>query len=447
MNIRCWRLTGWLALSTVSCSDSSSSDDAHSSTIPSAQMQAPGGGTCRPDSDTDMAAEAAVGGGAAGASAAKTCPASAGVTYSTSLPVGVGYIDIPAPDDELPMHVAYLTFDDGPSDWTRDFLATLRSKGVHATFFVNAKNFKGDAGLDGTYQDENGQTVTYRDVLKETLDDGHAIGNHTVDHENLATISPDEAAAVLDDNERLVNQALVTAGGAPRPLGLIRPPYGSPWRVTATPLEDPVAQSLAVGGVVELRGFNVLWNITSSDSAEWAMDESPSRSEVKLTRNDSVTFAAKKERIKRGVLESRVVQEGRGAVVLLHDTHNTTRDVLPELIDGLVAKGYSFATIEDYVRGRFGRSSLELTPGPGLYDSCNADDLHSCADRTSDGPKVCGRMWRFYEGFGGAKQLGQPTTPFMQGDANGAWWQGFERGKIELHPENAAPCDAVLISS
>jgi hypothetical protein len=62
-------------------------------------------------------------------------------------PLGVGYQE---GDNPIPPRMAYLTFDDGPSEWTHQFLDILAQKGVKATFFVTAKQFKGEAGLEAT---------------------------------------------------------------------------------------------------------------------------------------------------------------------------------------------------------------------------------------------------------------------------------------------------------
>jgi len=61
--------------------------------------------------------------------------------------------------------VVALTFDDGPSDYTDDFLAVLREKDVPATFF------------------EVGQVMPGREeVMREILAQGSEIGDHTMDH-------------------------------------------------------------------------------------------------------------------------------------------------------------------------------------------------------------------------------------------------------------------------
>jgi peptidoglycan/xylan/chitin deacetylase (PgdA/CDA1 family) len=61
--------------------------------------------------------------------------------------------------------VVALTFDDGPSDYTDDFLAVLREKDVAATFF------------------EIGQEMPGReDAMRQILAQGSEIGDHTMDH-------------------------------------------------------------------------------------------------------------------------------------------------------------------------------------------------------------------------------------------------------------------------
>lgn len=47
----------------------------------------------------------------------------------------------------------------------------------------------------------------------------------------------------------------------------------------------------------------------------------------------------------------------------MHDTHPTSRGVLKSLIEALKARGYSFATLEDYCLWRW---------GPGVFDRFGA---------------------------------------------------------------------------
>ncbi|MEG2108667.1 MAG: polysaccharide deacetylase family protein [Clostridium sp.] len=63
----------------------------------------------------------------------------------------------------------FLTFDDGPSENTEAILKILKEEDVHATFFVLGSQIKEDK--------ENKQ------LLKDELDSGNAIGNHTMSHD------------------------------------------------------------------------------------------------------------------------------------------------------------------------------------------------------------------------------------------------------------------------
>ncbi|HVZ36742.1 MAG TPA: polysaccharide deacetylase family protein, partial [Polyangiaceae bacterium] len=278
--------------------------------------------------------------------------------FSPVRPMGVGY---PGAINALPPHVAYLTFDDGPSEWTHTFLDILRDKGVHATFFVTAKQLKGDQGLDASYKDPSGETIVFRDVLKREVDEGHQIANHTVNHIDLAHVTPAQISSEIDENEFLMNRALVRAGSKPQLLSLFRPPYGSPWFTGIAGPSEPQASAR-----ISSHGLNIMWTVTSGDATDWAIGESYSNTSLPTLGDKPPTFEVKKQRVLHDVVEAPPTLNGEGMVILMHDTHSATRDVLPAIIDGLVAKGYTFETIEHYVQWRWGRPSSDLTPGPGL---------------------------------------------------------------------------------
>jgi peptidoglycan/xylan/chitin deacetylase (PgdA/CDA1 family) len=399
----------------------------------------PPGARCAPSGD-----------GGAGATVpppASSCPGET-AEYTTSRPLGVGF---PDGDDLLPPHVAYLTFDDGPSDWTGEFLDILAAEGVHATFFINAKNFKGPAGLDATYIDAAGNPAVFRDVVARAIDEGHVIGNHTVDHSDLAALDAADAAAELDENERLVNAALSRTGRPTRPLTLIRPPYGSPWFHHMPLPPDQMTAEVAVATIIAARGLDVMWTIDSSDSDEWAQGESFTRRPGQETPDPGApTYDEKIARIEDTVLSDPAIVSGAGAVILMHDTHNATRDALAAIIDGLRAAGYSFGTIEDFATWRWGHPSLALTPGPTLYDACTSEGDWGCAAiggalAADHSNAACGRFWRAFIDLGGEAALGAPLAVPARRASGGALYQPFASGDVELHPEIAAPCNVEFL--
>ncbi|HET7589175.1 MAG TPA: polysaccharide deacetylase family protein [Solirubrobacterales bacterium] len=76
-----------------------------------------------------------------------------------------------------------LSFDDGPSDYTSDYLRVLREKGVDATFF------------------EIGQEMPGREaVMRQILAEGDEIGDHTMNHVELPGYSQiADAATRIED--------------------------------------------------------------------------------------------------------------------------------------------------------------------------------------------------------------------------------------------------------
>lgn len=402
-----------------------------------AKIELPPGARCRPDPALTALSDEQGDTRCRDASGSGAWP-----EWSDAQPAGLCYT-LDGPCDGVDDHVAYLTFDDGPSDWTAEILAILAAQDVRATFFVNARGLKGPQGLDGSYKDKTGKVVFYRELLKRELDAGHVLGNHTLDHIDLGAQTEDEIFRQLQENERLVNVALHQIGAPTEPLTIVRPPFGSPWFHGNIELSDPDASRELTGSVFARYGYNVLWNISSTDANEWAIGESYNQLQLDKMRWESdVPYDTKVARIRDTVLEHALVRDGKGIVVLMHDSHNATRDALSDLIDGLRARGYRFSTIEDQVQQQYGRPSLELLPGPALRRACGVERERSCAELPSG--EVCGRYWEAYAAFGGEDALGKPLSSPARQDS-GALGQSFEHGTIELHPEEPAPCDVVLL--
>ncbi len=65
-----------------------------------------------------------------------------------------------------------LTFDDGPSQWTKPILDILRQHNIQATFFVTGQ-----------------KAQQFPEVIKRMLNEGHFVGNHTMNHKKLTFLS------------------------------------------------------------------------------------------------------------------------------------------------------------------------------------------------------------------------------------------------------------------
>ncbi|MEY2933476.1 MAG: hypothetical protein RL033_4225 [Pseudomonadota bacterium] len=413
------------------------------------QVRPPLGGECGPERVAALPAIPTLSEEAAAELDEQSCedsPSAENGGHSALRPLGVGYPNVVGPVNAMPPLVAYLTFDDGPSEWTHTFLDILKEKEVKATFFVTAKQLKGVEGLNATYQDESGQTIVFRDVLRRVIDEGHQIANHTVNHVDLAHVTRGQLTSEIEENELLINRALVDAGGKPELLTLFRPPYGSPWFTGIAGMPGPQASER-----IASHALNIMWNVTSGDATDWAEGEGYSRTSFPTPTLGAPTLDIKRQRVLNDVVNARPTRAGDGMLVLMHDTHSATRDVLPQIIDGLRAQGYTFETVEHYVQWRWGRPSLDMTPGPGLYQTCVPERDWGCealgdaplgSDRASE---VCGRFWLAYHALGGAPELGAPLGAPERSARTGIYSQAFERATIELHPENPPPCNIISV--
>ncbi|WP_237720286.1 polysaccharide deacetylase family protein [Streptomyces xiaopingdaonensis] len=190
-------------------------------------------------------------------------------------------------------HEVALTFDDGPlPPYTDHILDILGRYGIPATFFC--------LGI---------HTAGFAEHLVRMREQGHALGNHTWSHPFLPELSRAQAAEQIERTAEAVAEA--SGGGAPR---LFRPPYGA-----RTP---EMLSRLPAFGVT-----TVLWDVAPDD---WAM----------RTADD----------IARDVL----AEVRPGSVVLLHDgggDRAPTVAALPRLIEGLLARGYTFVRADAMVDG------------------------------------------------------------------------------------------------
>ena len=244
-------------------------------------------------------------------------------------------------DSSLPDKTAYLTFDDGPGDWTDDILTILKNENIKATFFICANWEYSAGGPRNSFRE-------YRNTLIRMVQEGHAVGNHTLDHYNLANVSTEQIAREFDDNQALFTRET----GIYYRMTLIRPAHGSPWWLTASD-----QNRARVGKILRKRGILILWtpHFDSSDSMEWVRGEWYERGPRVYEGN--LEFRKKMNRIYTRLVSR---ADGRGIVILMHDTHPTTKDILPDVIHALKNKGYRFATMEDYVHWRWGTGSADL---------------------------------------------------------------------------------------
>lgn len=197
--------------------------------------------------------------------------------------------------------IAYLTFDDGPSNHTTKILDILDKYNVKATFFVNYKE-----GMD--------------DIYKEIADRGHVIANHTFSHD-YKTIYKNKQN-FINDVKNLDNK--IESITNKKPSKILRFPGGSNNTVNLDYNSDKNFMN-DLCSTMENLGYTYFdWNIDSTDAS---------------------TFRQTKRNIVTSILEN--TPYVNHANILMHDLDpkDTTVDALPEIIQGLKKQGFIFDSL------------------------------------------------------------------------------------------------------
>lgn len=140
-----------------------------------------------------------------------------------------------------------LTFDDGPNpEWTPRLLEILDRYDVKATFFLVGKFAEGEPAL-----------------VRRMVDAGHAVGNHTWKHPNLAMSSARRIGEELSRTKDVLEQ--ITG----RAVRYFRPPFGA---------RRPVA--LRTAGALGMTP--VMWNAMTNDWEERDAGKIAKRLEQKI---------------------------------------------------------------------------------------------------------------------------------------------------------------------
>lgn len=186
--------------------------------------------------------------------------------------------------------VCYLTFDCGyENGYTGQIIDTLNEKGVSGTFFIT-----------GDYVKEAPELV------ERMIDEGHILGNHTVNHINMALTDAQTFIDEITGLEKMVKALRPDA----QPIRYYRPPEGatSEWALK-------MADKLGVR--------TTLWSYTYKDY-------------VTSAQLDHYTAL---ENLKGGL--------HRGCVYLLHAVSSTNAAILGQLIDWIRAQGYEILPLCD----------------------------------------------------------------------------------------------------
>lgn len=194
--------------------------------------------------------------------------------------------------------VCFLTFDDGPSEYTWKTLDILDEKGIKATFFVV------------------GESMTEKEIecLNEIVSRGHTIGIHAYHHDYKNLYH--SVDSFLSDYEKVYNMVVDATGVHPN---IYRFPGGS-YNKYVKKIRKAIVEEM------ERRGFTYYdWNVSGEDSVG----------------NPNART------IKKNIF--RDLNRFQCPVVLLHDgsINEITSSILSDIIDEIVKSGYEFDTLDN----------------------------------------------------------------------------------------------------
>lgn len=183
-----------------------------------------------------------------------------------------------------------LTFDaGGPADPTSHILDVLAQHHVHSTFFIT-----------GDWANQN------PDLVRRIHNEGHEIGNHTMHHPDLRTLSDQEICTQLTQADQVISNL---TGVTTRPY--YRPPYGS---------RDARVRSLTA----QIGYRTVYWTI---DTLDWqAIATSASITSVVMNNLQN------------------------GVIVLMHAGSQVESETLDGLMTRIEQQGYQMVTVTEVLQ-------------------------------------------------------------------------------------------------
>ncbi|KAF9217105.1 chitin deacetylase [Podila verticillata] len=187
-----------------------------------------------------------------------------------------------------------LTYDDGPSEETRDLMKFLQSKQLSATFFIVGS-----------------RVLEYPDILREQVAQGHHLGMHTWSHAGLTTLTNSQIVAEIRWTEKIIRDVTGLT------MKYVRPPYGD--------TDNRVREILRQMGY-----STVIWTI-GWDTNDWRMlQHQVKEAEIVTTFSNALDNLA--------LVKSSLGGPG-GPITLEHDLTTETINLSKRLIPMAQARG------------------------------------------------------------------------------------------------------------
>ena len=185
--------------------------------------------------------------------------------------------------------IIYLTFDEGyEAGYTPKILESLKNNDVKATFFITAHFVN-----------------TQPELVKQIIDEGHIVGNHTVNHKSMPTLSEEEIKKEVMELHTVIYQKFGYD------MKYIRPPKGE-------------FSEKSIISTNNLGYKTVMWSFAYED---WNEDKQPNE-----------------ESSKKKIIENL----HNGEIMLLHGNSKTNTNILDSVIKEAKNMGYEFKSLDEF---------------------------------------------------------------------------------------------------
>ena len=185
--------------------------------------------------------------------------------------------------------VLYLTFDEGyEAGYTSRILEVLKENDVKAAFFITAHYLN-----------------TQEDLVKQMIEEGYIVGNHTVNHKSMPELSEEEIRKEVMD----LHTAIYEKFGYE--MKYIRPPKG-----------EFSEKSIKYTNTLGYK--TVMWSFAYED---WNENKQPNEEKAK---------------------EKIINNFHNGEIILLHSNSKTNTNILDSIIKEAKSMGYEFKSLNEF---------------------------------------------------------------------------------------------------
>ena len=185
----------------------------------------------------------------------------------------------------------YLTFDEGyEAGYTSQILDTLKENKVSATFFITAHYWN-----------------TQEELVKRMIEEGHTVGNHTVNHKSMPDLTDEEIKQEVMDLHTAIYHKIGYE------MRYIRPPKGE-------------VSERTIHITNQLGYQTIMWSLAYDD---WDENKQGREEYAKSKIIDNIH---------------------NGAVILLHGNSKDNANILGDCIKQIKEMGYEFRSLDQFER-------------------------------------------------------------------------------------------------